>query len=115
MAITLLQGRLGNQLFEYAFARARFYETGEMCILSEAPLHNNGIANKLTSFRLADDVRFVKYHRLTLLQQVALALYARLARTKDRTQRFFLEQKLKKPFSFCGVFCCENGYILPPP
>lgn len=109
MAITFFQGRLGIQLFEYAFARARFYETGEMCILCEAPLHNNGIANRLISFRLADDVRFVKYYKLTLLQQVALSLYVRLVRTQDRTRRFFLEQKLKKPFLFCGVFCCENG------
>lgn len=32
--ITLLQGRLGNQLFEYAFARAQYFHNGGVNVYS---------------------------------------------------------------------------------
>ena len=66
MNITLLQGRLGNQLFQYAFSRAQYFNTGEKSILSEASLRTHNIENRLDCFVLSPNVEFIKNHSLYL-------------------------------------------------
>lgn len=112
--ITLLQGRLGNQLFIYAFARAISLASGSKCVLSEAPLKAKHITNRLDCFVLSPDVQFVPEHHLSFLQKLGLSLYARLQSSNKRMARFSLELKYKKLFSRMGLFLCEDGYIQPP-
>lgn len=112
--ITLLQGRLGNQLFEYAFARARAFESGSKCVLSEAPLTARGIQNRLDCFVLSPDVEFVDHHTLSWRQYIGMSLYAHLVQPHSRIKRYELEEKLCWLWEFCGLFLCENGYIIPP-
>ena len=114
MNTTLLQGRLGNQLFEYAFARAQSLADGRPCAMSEAPLAANGISNRLDCFRLSPDVQFVKAHRLTFGQRLALPLHARFIGGRERMLRHRREVMLKPLFARLGVFACEDGYTRPP-
>lgn len=113
MDITLLNGRLGNQLFEYAFARAQYFRTGKQCVLSEAPLLSKNINNRLNCFTLPSDVTFVENHRLSIKQRMALSLYSRIIGPKERMKRHQLEKKAQKILSLFGVFVCENGFIIP--
>lgn len=114
MSITLLQGRLGNQLFEYAFARAQAFATGKKCTLSEAPLVSKHIENRLDAFMLSKDVEFVKEHSLSFRQRFCLSLYARWIDTKPRMKKWQLEERFRSLFMTGGLFICENGYIIPP-
>lgn len=114
MNITLLQGRLGNQLFEYAFARSLSLALGQKCVLSEAPLRAKNISNRLDCFVLSPDIEFVMNHKLTFSQRLALSFYSRHIEGKSRMQKYALEQKYRNILSLGGVFVCENGYITPP-
>ena len=114
MSITLLQGRLGNQLFEYAYARALSFSTGTSCVLSEAPLLSRNLFNRLDCFTLAPDVKFVKTHKLSLSQRVTLSAYSRLIASKSRMERYAFEKMYRNLLLFGGIFACENGYIKPP-
>lgn len=111
---TLLQGRLGNQLFIYAFARAISLASGAKCVLSEASLTSKHITNRLDCFVLSSDVQFVPQHHLSFFQKLGLSIYARLISPKERMTRFELEQKYRTLLSHMGLFLCEDGYIQPP-
>ena len=95
MNITLLQGRLGNQLFEYAFARSLSLSLGQKCVFSEAPLRARNISNRLDCFVLSPDVKFVTNHKLTFCQRLALSFYSRCIEGKSRMQKYTLEQKYR--------------------
>lgn len=113
--ITLLQGRLGNQLFEYAFARAQYFHNGGgKCILSEYPLTSRGITNRLDAFKLSESACFVKEIPYSFMQRSALSLYARLLDSQSRNRKRKLEERFRSFFMRAGVFFCENGYLVPP-
>lgn len=114
MNITLLQGRLGNQLFQYAYSRAICFSTGRKCVLSEAPLKSKNISNRLDCFSLSPDVLFIENHRLSFLQKVALSLYSKHIDSQDRISKYALEKKWRIVMLWSGVFMCENGFINPP-
>lgn len=111
---TLLQGRLGNQLFEYAFARACSLESGAECILSEAPLVANKIQNRLDCFILSPDIKFKKRHHLSLCQRIGMSIYAHFVASHPRMKRHELEKKYRWIWNLCGLFLCEDGYVIPP-
>lgn len=112
---TLLQGRLGNQMFIYAYARALSLCTGGKCVLSESSLASHNITNRLDCFTLSSDVEFAKSHQHSFLQKVGLSIHARFIATKsDRILRHQLEERFRSLFSLCNLFMCEDGYIPAP-
>lgn len=112
---TLLQGRLGNQMFIYAYARALSLRTGGSCVLSESSLKSHNITNRLDCFNLSEDVKFIPSHELSFLQKMGLRFHARVVSTvNDRIERHNLEKKYRSLFSFYNLFMCEDGYIPAP-
>lgn len=112
---TLLQGRLGNQMFIYAYARALSLRTGGSCVLSESSLKSHNITNRLDCFNLSEDVKFIPSHELSFFQKMGLRFHARFVATvNDRITRHNLEKKYRSLFSFCNLFMCEDGYIPAP-
>lgn len=112
---TLLQGRLGNQMFIYAYARALSLRTGGQCVLSESSLKSRNITNRLDCFNTSDDVIFISSHKLSFLQKMGLRFHARFVATvNNRIKRYNLERKYRSLFSFCDLFLCEDGYIPVP-
>lgn len=114
MNVTILQGRLGNQLFQYAFSRAQYFITGKKSVLSEASLKTYNIKNRLDCFSLSPDVLFIENHRLSFLQKVAISLYSKHIGSQDRISKYALEKKWRNVMLWSGVFICENGFINPP-
>lgn len=112
---TLLQGRLGNQMFIYAYARALSLRIGGSCVLSEASLASHNITNRLGCFKLSPNVEFVKETPLNLLQHIGISFHARYVGNKARMEQHRLEQMCRKLFLSLGLFMCEDGYIEPVP
>lgn len=114
MNVTLLQGRLGNQLFQYAYSRAQYFNTGKKSILSEASLRIHNIENRLDCFVLSPNVEFIKNHSLTFFQRLSLSLYSRFIDSQNRSDKYAIEKKMRDLFLKSGIFVCENGFIEPP-
>ena len=112
---TLLQGRLGNQMFIYAYARALSLRTGGRCVLSESSLKSHNISNRLDCFCLSNDVKFIPSYELSFLQRIGLRFHAHcVSNSKDRIRNHNFEKRYRSLFSFCNLFMCEDGYIPAP-
>ena len=117
MANKILQvpliGRLGNQLFIYAAARAVSLEQGRKMIFSDYDYtlwHNE---NRLNCFRLSEDVSYQKCLSLTTKQKIGNFIYRLLSRHKDTNQVAEMEEKNQWIFRLFDMFMCQEGYIHP--
>lgn len=112
---TLLQGRLGNQMFIYAYARALSLRTGGKCVLSEASLASHNVTNRLDCFTLSPEVEFVKSHQFPFLQKLGVKFHSQyVAKKSDRMKQHSLEKRFRSLFSCLNLFMCEDGYIPAP-
>ena len=82
--------------------------------MSEAPLRRQNFGNRMDCFQLTPDVTFVKEHRLSLKQRIALSLYARFIGSKPRMERHAKEEKYKGLLASFGLFYFEDGWTVPP-
>lgn len=106
-----LNNRLGNQLFEYAFARALSLRLGiNHCILvGSAP-------NRLDCFHLPSGFRFAsRVGHLSWIARAVLTCMGKLAQVyASRPALLFrIESALRWLVNLCGVHFCLDGYLCP--
>lgn len=100
-----LKGRLGNQMFQYAFGRALSLRQGMTLELS-----SGWDINRLICFR-AINLPINTKQEVSLMQRVALHIYHKMSCNKTRQQIFDTERIYSWLFSSLGILICENGYI----
>lgn len=114
-----LQGRIGNQLFQYAFARRIQLEMSEGAeiIIDDSDVLRCGWENSLPFYRLPK-VRYIhkniienqnRFSKQYLLRKI----YRGLVRKKDYISKYKREKELQGFLNKQGLFLCENGYIEP--
>lgn len=112
-----LQGRIGNQLFQYAFARKLQLEipNNPTIIMDDSDIIRCNWENSLTYYNLPN-VEYIHESilekRFVMSKQYFLRkIYRVLTRNKDYMDKFKIEQKLTPFLNKNGLFFCENGYI----
>lgn len=114
----LLKGRIGNQLFIYAFARNLQKQLGNNTelIINDYEILNYKWENSLEKYNLPN-VRYVhtKKDLLSLkwfLKFIILKLAERYCKEKNNYKKQFnKEKKLNRFLEKLGVLNCENGFI----
>lgn len=114
-----LQGRIGNQLFQYAFARKIQIEMGKNTeiVMDDSDILRCQWENSLPFYNLPN----VTYLHQSIIesqnklskQYILRKAYRLFTRRKDYRSKFEEEKRLQKWFNSNGMFFCENGYIEP--
>lgn len=111
-----LDGRIGNQLFMYAFARSISKKRGdELIIVDDKEAIKRGYQNSLMDYEL-ENVQYVHNHKMLfnssfIKQNIIFFLYRVLRKKMSFNRRFALEKKYQKFFNANGLILCENGYL----
>ena len=113
----MLQGRIGNQLFQYAFARTiqKKYKPNSKIIMDDSRILNLGWDNLLSEYDLPN----VEYVHKNIFSGKAFLSYQNLVRTYYRLvtrhmsfqNRYLYEKKLNEKIGKKGMFICDNGFI----
>lgn len=110
-----LRGRLGNQLFEYAFARAVQMKYGVPVVMNETPLRQLSIENRLNAFNISPSIEFsVVNPEYSWKQKLALRIYGHFCPHKDMMGRFEHEKRFAHIYTRLGLFLCHDGYLPLP-
>lgn len=112
-----LQGRIGNQLFQYAFARAIQLKMPEntKIIMDDSDIVRCKWENSLVYYDLPnveyihDSIIEKKY--IYSSQYFLRKVYRLFTRNKNFIKKYEIENKLNKFFNKKGMFFCENGYM----
>lgn len=112
-----LQGRIGNQLFQYAFARAIQLKMPKntKIIMDDSDIVRCKWENSLVYYDLPnveyihDSIIEKKYIYST--QYFLRKVYRLFTRNKNFIKKYETDNKLNKFFNKSGMFFCENGYI----
>ncbi len=113
-----LQGRIGNQLFQYAFARKIQREMGEnaVIVIDDSDVIRCGWENSLTFYNLPN----VEYIHKNIIESCKLSkqyflrkIYRLFTRNKDYMSKFRNEKRLQPLLNRNGMFLCENGFMEP--
>lgn len=117
MIYLIIKGRIGNQLFMYAAARAYSLEQklSQRIIIDDSENMGMNYENSLIDYQL-DNVEFVHdrktLKKLRFLPQRICMLFCDLSeRTLNERQRRNFEEKYQRLFHSCGLILCENGYL----
>ena len=110
-----LDGRIGNQLFMYAFAKKISCRiNNEKIIIDDSEVRKRKYINSLPDYKL-NNVEFIHDHRLLnkdlLIQKYIFFFYRVIRKFLSFSQRYNLEIRLQKFFNKFGLILCENGYI----
>lgn len=108
-----LIGRLGNQLFIYAAARAISIKQGRKMIYSDYDYtlwHNE---SRLNCFKLSKDASYQKHIVQTRKQKIGNFIYKLLIHNKDVNQVAEMEKRYQWIFRAFDLFMCQEGYIQP--
>lgn len=114
----ILKGRIGNQLFIYAFARNLQKQLGDNTdlIINDYEIKNYKWENSLEKYNLPN-VRYVHTKKdlfsfKWIFKYFILKLAERYCKEKINYQKQFgKEKKLKYILEKFGIFNCENGFI----
>lgn len=113
-----LQGRIGNQLFQYAFARKLQIEmgVGTEIIIDDSDILRCKWENSLQYYALPN-VRYVHngilLRRENFKQYLLRKVYRLFTRKKDYVKKYRNEFRIQPFLNRHGLFICENGYIEP--
>lgn len=110
----LIKGRLGNQMFIYAFARALSFEAHTQPILLMDWLEKHHIANRLDCFVLSPEVKFSKGKKMSLLQKVVLFVAKKIIHWHKHDKRYAMEIRLRTLLSKFGLYFITDGYMPLP-
>lgn len=116
MIYVYLRGRIGNQLFIYAFARRMSEELGDKeIIIDDTYVIKSNYENSLQYYNLPN-VKYVHSHirwlNPKLIRATSIyALYRILRRKYSYNERYNIEKKWQKFFNKNGLVLCENGYL----
>ena len=112
-----LQGRIGNQLFQYAFARAIQLKMPKntKIIMDDSDIVRCKWENSLVYYDLPN----VEYIHDSIIEKEYIystqyflrKVYRLFTRNKNFIKKYETEKKLNKFFNKKGMFFCENGYI----
>ena len=112
-----MQGRIGNQLFQYAFARAIQLKMPKdtKIIMDDSDIVRCKWENSLVYYDLPN----VEYIHDSIIEKEYIyssqyflrKVYRLFTRNKDFVKKYEIENKLNKFFNKEGMFFCENGYI----
>ena len=108
-----LMGRLGNQLFIYAAARAISLKQGREMWFSDYDYtlwHND---SRLDCFMLSDGVFYKDSLSFTPKQKVGNFLYKAFCRHKDVNQVAMMEARMQWLFHMFDMFMSQEGYLVP--
>ena len=112
-----LQGRIGNQLFQYAFARKLQLEmpNNPTIIMDDSDIIRCNWEKSLMYYDLPN-VEYIHEsileNRFVMSKQYFLRkIYRVLTRKKNYMDKFKMESKLNPFFNKSGLFFCENGYM----
>lgn len=113
----VLQGRIGNQLFQYALARKLQlkYSSINKIIIDDSRILELGWENSLCHYNLPN-VEYLHKNIFGLNNLFTKQFLCRLIykiRTKNTSfnRKYEIEKHLNKIFNKYGVFICENGYM----
>lgn len=104
-----MSGGLGNQMFEYAFAKRlrRFYHAEVIIDLSSM---QEGMFC-LDQFELNDDgIRFTRHHKRAFQERLASGTLRFLEKMKPTT-RFAVAKLLQALLNYLGLYVVTNGFI----
>lgn len=109
-----LQGRLGNQLFVYATARAaqEKYLNGEGDLIFDDYRHVKN--NSLLNYTLTDNVRFEKVYMGKFKEVIFYNTFEKHILRSTPEKGYEIAKKYQKFYNFCGLYLCENGYLPLP-
>lgn len=121
MIIIMLQGRLGNQMFQYAFARnlqKKYYENDEIVInkenLKKSGKEEDGWLDSLVDFNTIN-YRYTKKREINFIQIMILYFYLIFRKLLRIIFRLGLDTKeidvfFSKILNFFGIYCINTGY-----
>lgn len=114
-----LQGRIGNQLFQYALARKIQLSMPKdtIIIMDDSDIIRCKWENSLTHYNLPN----VNYTHDSIIQNeyklskqyLLRKIYRLLTRKRNYIDKYEIEKILNTFFNINGMFFCENGYIEP--
>lgn len=116
MILLRLDGRIGNQLFMYAFAKSISNKrNNELIVIDDKESIKRHYHNSLMDYML-DNVKYVHDHKIFykpefIKQNIIFFIYRVLRKFLNFNQRFLLEKKCQKFFNRNGLILCENGYL----
>ena len=110
-----LKGRIGNQLFIYAFAKKLQEEKkGSILMIDDSKVLEREWINSLKYYNLPN-VKFIhnKYLRYILFfhESIVCNLYKFKTKHMDFNTKYVYEKKHESLFSKFNLFVCENGFI----
>ena len=111
-----VDGRIGNQLFMYAFAKNVSEETGDTdIVIDDTKVLKRNYLNSLPFYHL-DNVTYVHNHKMLysprfMKQYIIFTMYRIIRKGLDFNRRFLMEKKWQPFFNRNGAILCENGYL----
>lgn len=113
----VLQGRIGNQLFQYALARKLQLQNSNLSkiIIDDSRILSLGWENSLCKYDLPN-VEYVHENIIGVKSLLTLQFWCRFfykIKTKNVSfkKKYDIEKKLNRQFNKYGIFICENGYM----
>lgn len=103
-----LKGRLGNQMFIYAFAYTLSKENKDEGIRFCGAKSGNCLVNY--RLRNVDSVE-IKAYSMPLTSKALMKLYAKKEKHSGRTELYEFEGKHKALYTAKGLYLCQNGYL----
>lgn len=121
MIIIMLQGRLGNQMFQYAFARnlqKKYYINDKIFInkenLKKSGREEDGWVDSLVDFNTVE-YQYTRKKEINIIQQMILYLYLVFRKVVRGIFKLGLDTKELDVFfssflNFFGIYCINTGY-----
>lgn len=111
-----LDGRIGNQLFMYAFAKCISKKrNNELIVIDDKEAIKRDYHNSLMDYDI-DNVQYVHDHKMLyskeFIKQNLIFFFYRVIRKKmSFNKRLSFEKRFQKFFNKNGLILCENGYL----
>lgn len=117
MIFLILKGRIGNQLFQYALARAIKEELGGdvRIIMDESEVLDRNWINSLREYSLPD-VEYVQDRKMLksrpfLIPYLMLCFYYQFIYKREYRLKYKLEKIFEPILNHFGLIAVENGYL----
>lgn len=111
-----MDGRIGNQLFMYAFAKSvSKRRNNEEIVIDDKEAIKRDYRNSLMDYDL-NNVKYVHDHKTLytadfIKQNLIFFIYRVIRKPMSFNKRFLFEKKFQKFFNRNGLILCENGYL----
>ena len=111
-----MDGRIGNQLFMYAFAKSvSKRRNNEEIVIDDKEAIKRNYRNSLMDYDL-NNVKYVHDHKTLhtadfIKQNLIFFIYRVIRKPMSFNKRFLFEKKFQKFFNRNGLILCENGYL----